>query len=123
MTTSTNRDNTLFVDCSILNECNINLIRIYIYGLLNKKKISSWISTKPNNPGDEYGCPLIRNNQQNKCYCLLVSNFCIVKTFHIDLNLDSLAIYIYTSPTNRSQMTKSSYHSQTDREHRNSLQF
>ena len=51
--------------------------------------------------------------------------------FHIHLHLDYLAIYIYTSLTNRSRMsqlladycTKPTRRSQTDREHRNSLQF
>ena len=55
----------------------------------------------------------------------------IVYNFHIHLHLDSLAIYMYTSLTSRSRMsladccTKPTRRSQseTDREHRNSLQF
>ena len=67
-----------------------------------EKTFSRWIPTKPNNPEDEYECPLIRNYQQNKYYCLLVANYRIVYNFHIELHSGSLAIYIFTSLTNRS---------------------
>ena len=63
------------------------------------KQNDVWLT---NNSEDEYDCPLIRNYQQNKYYCLLFAYYCIVYNFHINLHLDSLAIYIYTSPTSRS---------------------
>ena len=96
MAESTNRDKTFF--SWLFNsrmKMNVYLFDKYIRQWISKQKaFSSMISSKLNNPEDESDCLLIRNYHQNKYYCLLVVNYCIVYSFHIDPYLDSIAIYI-----------------------------